>query len=99
MPSANVTTCQHCGARIIFLLNAEPDRFDPLFGTTVIGDIKPGARQNPIEEAISADGNIEINVERGTYSIIPKDRRYGKLLHKSHFATCEGRANFRKGKR
>lgn len=99
MSSAKVSQCQHCNARIYFLLQAEPDRFDPLFGTTITGDIKPGSRQNPIEEAISADGNIEINIERGTYSIVPKDQRYGKMLHKSHFATCPGRAGFRKGKR
>jgi hypothetical protein len=58
----------------------------------------------PIELGPSADGNIHIDLQQGTYIILTKDvlekaRERGVPLHKNHFATCEYARSFSKVER
>jgi hypothetical protein len=52
----------------------------------------------PIDAEPSADGNILISREHGTYVIVSaKDRPEVKLpMHKNHWATCRDAAQWRK---
>lgn len=52
----------------------------------------------PIDMEPVDGGNIEIDVEAGTYRIIPKDDRLAnpKPRHLNHWATCAAKEEFRK---
>ena len=44
----------------------------------------------PIEQKCTDHGNVEINLMRGTYRIVPKEERAAYLgwMHLNHFAEC-----------
>lgn len=47
----------------------------------------------PIDVESTADGNIAIDLDAGTYEIVPKDERaFRDQLHLNHWATCESPA-------
>ena len=44
----------------------------------------------PIDVEISPDGNVAVDLDAGTYSIVPKaERAFRDDLHKNHWVTCE----------
>lgn len=47
-------------------------------------------KRAPIESAPDERGNILVNLERGTYRILPADEHeaHRGWLHLNHFATC-----------
>lgn len=42
----------------------------------------------PIDATTAPNGNIEVNEEAGTYRIVPKEERVGRMLHRNHWSTC-----------
>ena len=55
---------------------------------------------SPIDADTSADGNIRVDREAGTWEVVPKGEthRYPGQLHKSHFASCPDSEAWRRGR-
>jgi hypothetical protein len=51
----------------------------------------------PIDVATYADGNVQIDLERGLWTVVqPHQRTLGCPLHKNHFATCPSALRWKK---
>lgn len=73
--------CKRCKAPVLMLKNDKSGKFAPIDPEPVAG------------------GNITVDPASGTYRVVPKDELAlspNKLRHKSHFATCEFAAEFRR---
>lgn len=56
-------------------------------------------RVAPIEAEPSAEGNIAIDLEAGTYRLTGRDLRYPERVHWiNHFAKCPAAAKYRTGR-
>jgi hypothetical protein len=71
-----MATCKSCGEEIVYLTNAA----------------KPDAKPNPIEIKLSDFGNIDADLDKGTYRIVLP----GPGLRLSHFVNCPAREQYKR---